>query len=363
MGSITGETNGPSGEPIGPRQILRILQQAISGDSRLKRTSPEHIAKLLIGDGRLPEEISPKLVCEVLEIMREGGMGFREPELQPCSIEFFWDVEAGRVHDGIDLSMSVDRTGAPPIWEKREIPEKLTHDDSRPCTGLLADPTAVLMDKARWPLHLCEPQFTSQSTALWALAQPFAADGLNNQRWAAMWPLPIGRRALMIRPEMADVSAWTSVFGVLPFEEYEQAMWALRIRYREKVSVHTLDLFGLAEYPDEMHQRLAIPVAGKLAFVVRGHGRRPIDLLDAAERWWAEFRGLTLRGRPKGTGTWSTRDDYLAALREAKLMTRSNGDKTTLENVAAHFSPPTTARQLRAWNSLHTVNWLEEKEL
>ena len=359
MGSITGETNGPSEEPIGPRQILRILQQAISGDSRLKTTPREHIAKLLISDGRLPEETSPKLVCEVLGIMREGGMGLREPELQPCMIEFFWDGEAGRLHDGIDLSMSVDWTGAPPIWEQREIPEKLTHDDSRPCTGLLAEPVAVLMDKARRPLHLCEPEFTSQSTSLWALAQPFAADDLNNQRWAAMWPLPIGRQALMTRSEMADVSAWTSVFGVLPFEEHEQAMWALRIRYREKASVHTLDLFGLAEYPDEMHQRLAIPVAGKLAFVVRGHGRRPIDLLDAAESWWAQFRGLTLRGRPKGTGTWRDREHFLGAARAAVMEMRVSGGKVTQEAVAARLN--TSDRMLRQWVTDFKVNWSEIK--
>jgi hypothetical protein len=105
-----------------------------------------------------------------------------------------------------------------------------------------------------------------------------------------------------------------------PFEEYECAMWALRIERRKLVAVHTLDLFGLATYPTEAHQRSGLPVAGKLAFSVHGHDELSIDLLDlldAAKRWWANFRGLTLRGRPKGTGAWATREDLVAALEEA----------------------------------------------
>ncbi len=357
MGRIAEESNAPGPKEIGPRQILQTLQRAISGDSRLKTTTPEQIAELLIHDGRLPKQTTPGLVCEVLGIMREGGMGLWEPELQPCSIEFYWDAEAGRVPDNIDLSMSVDWTGAPPIWEEREVPEKLLHDKSRLCTDLIADPPAVLMNKGRWPLHLCNPEFTSQSTANWALAQPFAADNANNLRWASMWPLPIGRRALMTKHEVTDMSAWAGVFGVLPFEEYEQAMWALRVRYREHVTVHTLDLFGLAEYPDELSQALVLPVAGQLAFVVRGRGKKTIDLLDAAERWWTQFRGLTLPGRPKGSGTWANGEEFEDRLRTAVAKLRSNNEKPTQENVAALLF--TNARQLRSWLRDYRISWNE----
>lgn len=357
MVRIAEESDEPNKEKIGPRQVLQILQLAISSDSRLKTTPPEEITKRLIQDGRLPKETPVELVNEMLGIMREGGMGLRLPELQPCAIEYFGDAGAGRVDNIIDLSMSVDWTGAPPLWEKREIPTRVTHDKSRPCTDLIVDPEAVLRDKERWPLHICEPEFASQSTSLWAEAQSFADDNINNHRWASMYPLPIGKRALMIRPEMADISARAEVFGVLPFEEYEQAMWAVRIQCRELVSVHSLDLFGLAEYPDGLHQSLDIPVAGKLAYVIRGHGRNTLDLLDAAEKWWSQFRGLTFRGRPTGTGTWSGREEFLSVAREAAAKTRSEGDRATQENVAARLF--TGDRQLRKWCEDFDVSWQE----
>lgn len=357
MVRIAEESNEPAKEKIRPRQVLQILQLAISNDSRLKTTPAEEIAERLIHDGRLPKGTPVELVKEMLGIMREGGMGLRLPEIQPCSIEYFWDAEAGRVNDTINLSMSVDWTGAPPVWEERAVPTRIIHDKSRPCTDLIVDPEAALRDRERWPLHICEPEFTSQSTSLWAEAQSFADDNLNNHRWASMYPLPIGKRALMIRPEMTDISAWSGVLGVLPFEEYEQAMWAVRIQYRELVAVHTLDLFGLAEYPDELHQRFATPVAGKLAYVIRGHGRRTIDLLDAAERWWAQFRGLTLPGRPKGSGTWSCREEFAAKLRGAVSTVRSNKGKPTQENVAPLLN--TNARQLRAWMKAYHMAWKE----
>lgn len=121
-----GRTNRPGGAGQGRwGRVLQVLQQAISADSRLKTTPREQIAESLMHDGRLPKDTAPELVYEVLRIMREGGMGLRQSDLQPCSIEFFWDAEAGRVHDGIDLSMGVDWTGAPPVWEGRELPENL----------------------------------------------------------------------------------------------------------------------------------------------------------------------------------------------------------------------------------------------
>jgi hypothetical protein len=149
-----------------------------------------------------------------------------------------------------------------------------------------------------------------------------------------------------------------------PFEEYECAMWALRIERRKLVAVHTLDLFGLATYPTEAHQRSGLPVAGKLAFSVHGHDELSIDLLDlldAAKRWWANFRGLTLRGRPKGTGAWATREDLVAALEEAVTTTRADGEKVTQESVALRLH--TGTRQLRRWLQHFKINWEETRKL
>jgi DNA-binding XRE family transcriptional regulator len=133
----------------------------------------------------------------------------------------------------------------------------------------------------------------------------------------------------------------------VPFQEYECAMWALRIERRKLAAVHTLDLFGLATYPTEAHQRSGLPLAGKLAFSVHGHDELDIDLLDllgAAKRWWAQFRGHTLRGRPKGTGAWATREHFVADLERAVITSRSDGVKVGQENVALR---PRTRRTKR----------------
>jgi hypothetical protein len=159
------------------------------------------------------------------------------------------------------------------------------------------------------------------------------------------------------------LSEWSEVLNVLPFEEYEKAMWALRVEHRESTTVHTLDLFGLAEYPTEECQALEFPVAGALAYSVRGEGKFPtdlIDLLSAAERWWAQFRGLALRGRPSGTGRWESREHLLNTLIEAAEKTRSDGDKVTQENVAERLF--TGDRELREWLQRYKIDWTEVRK-
>ena len=175
-----------------------------------------------------------------------------------------------------------------------------------------------------------------------------------------MYPLPIGKRALMIHPEMGDMTAWSEVFDVLPFEEYEQAMWALRIEdIWRPAGMGAHDIFGLVSYPTDLHRELRIPVAGDLAYVVRGKGRRMLELLDAAEKWWVQFRGLTLRGRPKGTGTWKNREHFLSAAKAAVSELRAEGEKITQETVAARL--PTSDRMLRKWRADFDVSWQEIK--
>jgi hypothetical protein len=198
----------------------------------------------------------------------------------------------------------------------------------------------------------------AQSTGLWAEAQPFVVDSVNIHRWASMYPLPIGRQALMNGQEMDDVVEWSEVLHALPFDGYEKAMWALRVEQGEAADARTLDLFGLAEYPTEQHRALGVPVAGDLAFSVRGKGRfLTQELLGAAERWWGQYRGLRLRGRALGSGTWASREEFEDALRQAIAKTRFEGVKVTQESVAQHLY--TNDRQLRAWIEQFHVNWLE----
>jgi hypothetical protein len=161
--------------------------------------------------------------------------------------------------------------------------------------------------------------------------------------------------------EMDDALEWSEALHVLPFEGDEEAMWALRVERTEGTVVHVLDLFGLAEYPTEWHQAYEVPVAGELAFSVRGKGRSLIEILEAAERWWDQFRGLTLRGRPQGTGTWESPEHFENELRQAVAKTRSEGDKVTQENVATRLY--TSKRVLKSWLDRYHINWQEVKRL
>ncbi len=298
------------------------------------------------------------LVVEMLEILEHGGLGLRSPTPQPCALEFHWDRQRDQLHPNIDLSMSLEWTGAPMFPDQDSVPKELAQEKSPPCTDLITDPGAVLKNKERWPAHLCVPEFLEQSTTLWAVDRPFATGSPNCWRWASMYPLPVGRRALMIRPEMVDMSTWADVFDILPFEEYEQAMWTLHIEDRWRpAGKGALEIFGLASYPTELHQRLGHPVAGDLAYVVRGQGSHLLELLDAAEKWWRQFRGLVLKNRPTGTGTWTDREHFLGAAKEAAADIRSSGDKVTQEKVATRLL--SSDSQLRGWIRHFGTTWQE----
>lgn len=237
-----------------------------------------------------------------------------------------------------------------------------------PCTDLIADPEGVLRDKDRWPKHLCYEAMMRRSTEIWAGRSSPSITQAATRRWLGEFPLPIGRRAVMLassslrEPEKDNPGqkGAEELLSVVPFEKSEEAIWALRIEHRQLEAVRTLDLFGLAEYPTQKHRARGTPIAGPLAFSIRGYGRFwATDLLDAAERWWAQFSGLSLKGRPRGTGTWPTREAFLSALEKAAAETRFDGQKVTQETVAKRFFKPvgTSARQLRTWCREHEVDW------
>ena len=341
-----------------PGAVLRALRQLRADNTALGGAPIEEWTRQLKAGGYLEETPSMDLVVEMLGILEDAGLGLRSPELWPCALEFYWDHERGELRPNIDLSLSVGWTHAPMFPEAGSLPETLAKQKSPPCTDLISDPQSVLTDKDRWPTHLCDPEFFGQSTAVWAEDRPIATDSANRWRWMSMHPLPVGKRALMIHPKMGDMTAWSEVFDALPFEEYEQAMWALRIEDDWRpAGMGALDIFGLVSYPTDLHRELRIPVAGDLAYVVRGKGRRMLDLLDAAEKWWRQFRGLSLKGRPPGTGIWRDREHLLSAVREAEASIHSSGGKVTQESVAEHLC--TTDRQLRRSLKAFGTTWQE----
>jgi hypothetical protein len=159
----------------------------------------------------------------------------------------------------------------------------------------------------------------------------------------------------MENSEVDNPSEWWEVLNVLPFEGYEKAMWTLRL----EVPGGVLDLFGLEDYPTAFHQTHDIPVAGELAYSLRGTDTSLTDLVHEAKRWWSPFRGLTFLGRPKGTGRWSSREHFLAEAKAAVAVMRVEGEKITQETVAARLY--TSDRMLRDWIKRFESSWLEIK--
>jgi hypothetical protein len=236
-------------------------------------------------------------------------------------------------------------------------------DTTPPCVDLLADPENVLENKERWPRHLCYAAFQRRSTELWAGKSVGVVTQTSTTRWMGLHPLPIGRKAVIAEEflggpkEKDELNGVEELFNIVPFEGYEETIWALRIEHKQATAVHTLDLFGLIEYPTEEHRTSGTGVAGGLQVVLRGRDRALIDLLFNAERWWAQFRGLTFRGRPKGTGRWANREHFEREVRQVVTAMRSSGEKVTQEEVALRLN--TGDRQLRERLRYFGIKWSE----
>ncbi len=225
----------------------------------------------------------------------------------------------------------------PPILPVAALPEDLACPEKIPCTDLLTDTIGVLMDEARWPKHLCSVRFLLISTVEWAHSTGMALTSPELAKWRWKHPLPIGVTALVTYNEL--------LFNVVPFKDREEALWALRIID----AGCTLDLFGLAG----PHGQKYTP--GELKYVVRGQGRRMFDIISRAETWWDRFRGEGTRGRPLGTGTWRSADDFETNLRIAIHSLREQQRKVTQEVVAEMLY--TSDRQLRAWLRKYGLDW------
>ena len=345
----------PPQDKPGPSKILKALRRACSDDSSLKTTPLEEVSRQLIVRGYLQGELSPTLVADVVEVMQAVNRRPGHPTLWPCAVEDYWN-EGWQDNLQDELYMAIEWGDFPPIWDERTMPRNLTRAPTPPCTDLISEPGEILRNEERRPIHLCGFEFMSQSTRLWAEAQPFVDDSLNILRWAYMHPLPIGRQALMSHIEVDNLSEWSEVLNVLPFEEHETAMWALRVKVVGSLSSWSaLDLFGLADYPTDLHKKYELPAAGNLAYVLRGRDASPIDLVHNAKRWWSRFRGRSLLGRPRGSGTWANVDEFRVAVGKAVQTLRAHGRKVTQESVAEILS--CDDRVLRQWLTQFGLDW------
>jgi hypothetical protein len=76
--------------------------------------------------------------------------------------------------------------------------------------------------------------------------------------WYTHWPLPVGRRVVEKEPFLRRVDGWAELMKIVPVEEDEEALWALRVERGSAV----LDLFGLAAYPTEVHRKEGVVTRG-----------------------------------------------------------------------------------------------------
>ncbi len=201
----------------------------------------------------------------------------------------------------------------------------------------------------------------------------FRDGGRSVKRWREYWPLPVGVRAVeaMISHSGHQFASggsfdldyrgpdYGALLNLVPFEEDEEALWALRVE-RDNSS---LDLFGLADSdasrqaPNTHQRENETFTAGELRYILRGGNKSLIDVLDSAERWWSSFSAHTVLGRPRNSGTWASAEEFEDALRKAVRNLRSQGRKVTQESVAELLS--SNDRVLRGWLNRYHVKWID----
>ena len=241
-----------------------------------------------------------------------------------------------------------------------------------PCTDLLYQPARVLRNRPLWPANLCYDAFLRESTQRWYARTALLTGSLGHlgegpgtwalERIAETWPLPVGREAINLRAAMfnGDEAAYMASLRMASFEGQEEAMWVIRVT----VSGSTLDLFGLADRSaDATLTKEDGPVSmGGLRYILRGSDTSLVEIVRAAERWWSDFRGLRVQGRPPNSGAWADADEFKDALRTAITDLRREGRVATQQEVTTYFCthpgfPGCNDRQLRRWLARYGVIW------
>jgi hypothetical protein len=178
--------------------------------------------------------------------------------------------------------------------------------------------------------------------------------------WAECYPLPIGVVAAKRLYTARGAIYPGELTELLPFQGSEEAYWGLRVV--EKRSV--LDTFGLkhptgvgspSEDPSE-YQWL-----GSFAYSLRGRDDACLTglVVDGA-RWWRDFSVERVRGRPRGSGTWESREHFLAALSKAGQRLRSEGKARSQENLASCLH--SNVRGLRRWVERFGMSWKDARK-
>jgi hypothetical protein len=212
----------------------------------------------------------------------------------------------------------------------------------------------VFSDRKRWPDHLCYSDFMQESCEVWAF-EVLGGTDLTTKLWASSYPLPISREAVRQLYASHGKRLPDRLLERLPLDGRRRALWALRVVGDRSV----LDMFGLED-------RFA-PADGYLHFgglAYRLYGVEDLSLLTTlrdAHDWWRDLSLEKLRGRPRGSGTFESREALVQALREAVRELRAEGHKIKQEAVAKMLH--TDDAQLRKWLKREGLTWREVKQL
>jgi hypothetical protein len=233
---------------------------------------------------------------------------------------------------------------------------------NRSCTSLLFDPHWTLGRSERWPDHLCYDDFMQRSIEVWvfqAVGQITSATKL----WAQCYPLPIGVVAAKRVYTERGQNYPDELTEFLPFRGTEEAYWGLRVG--EKRSV--LDMFGLKSPmgmvpPDEDPEEILW--LGSFAYSLRGRDDTSLlRLVEDGATWWRDFSLERVQGRPRGSGTWESREHLERRLIWARRKLRADERKVTQEAIATLLDPnDTDGRKLRRSMSHFGLCWLKVKK-
>src|SRR5215211_420018 len=171
------------------------------------------------------------------------------------------------------------------------------------CTSLLYHPRLVLSDKQRWPDHLCYSDFMQRSVETW-VSKVVGGTTPAIKLWAECYPLPVGEEAARRLYAGQGQSYPDALSGLLPFE-------------------------GTASPEDQARDYLWL---GAFAYSLRSlDDTSLVELVRSGARWWNDFSNKVIRGRPLGTGTWISLEEFEEALRRVVRALVAGGHKPTQE--------------------------------
>lgn len=198
------------------------------------------------------------------------------------------------------------------------------------CAALLNEPLAVFADASRWPTHLC---FNTMELSV----EQWKAAAILQTAWgcslAGSIPTPVGRRAVLTDAHSLgwhDETLSAALQGA-PFAGDECALLVVRC----EIAGTTVAFFGLSR-PGIAHgtEEVGAVVCGPCRFTAVGDNptcEAVRAFIGRARRWWAQFEGRPVTGRPSGS-TVSAEDLHraVAAIRDA-------GWRPTQESVAEYL--------------------------